>query len=172
MSVSQAEITESSLQSEDGTDQYLTFMLADEEYGIEILKVQEIKGWSSVTPMPNMPEFILGVINLRGTVVPIIDLRMRFSMESIPYGQTTVVIVVKVADEAGSVRTMGVVVDAVSEVHNVAKADLKPAPEFGGTLCTDSIKGLVSQDESMLIILDIDHLMNNGVLNELDQGEA
>ncbi len=172
MSVSQAEITESSLQSEDGTDQYLTFMLADEEYGIEILKVQEIKGWSSVTPMPNMPEFILGVINLRGTVVPIIDLRKRFSMESIPYGQTTVVIVVKVADEAGSVRTMGVVVDAVSEVHNVAKADLKPAPEFGGTLCTDSIKGLVSQDERMLIILDIDHLMNNGVLNELDQAEA
>jgi purine-binding chemotaxis protein CheW len=172
MSVSQAEITESSLQSEDGTDQYLTFMLADEEYGIEILKVQEIKGWSSVTPMPNMPEFILGVINLRGTVVPIIDLRKRFSMESIPYGQTTVVIVVKVADEAGSVRTMGVVVDAVSEVHNVAKADLKPAPEFGGMLCTDSIKGLVSQDERMLIILDIDHLMNNGVLNELDQAEA
>jgi purine-binding chemotaxis protein CheW len=147
-------------------------MLADEEYGIEILKVQEIKGWSSVTPMPNMPEFILGVINLRGTVVPIIDLRKRFSMESIPYGQTTVVIVVKVADEAGSLRTMGVVVDAVSEVHNVAKADLKPSPEFGGALCTDSIKGLVSREEKMLIILDIDHLMNNGVLNELDRADA
>lgn len=172
MNVSQAEITETSLQSEDGTDQYLTFMLADEEYGVEILKVQEIKGWSSVTPMPNMPEFILGVINLRGTVVPIIDLRKRFSMQSIAYGQTTVVIVVKVADEAGSVRTMGIVVDAVSEVHNVAKADLKPPPEFGGTLCTDSIKGLVSRDERMLIILDIDHLLNNGVLNELEQVES
>lgn len=172
MSVSQAEMTETTLQSEDGTDQYLTFMLAGEEYGVEILKVQEIKGWSSVTPMPNMPEFILGVINLRGTVVPIIDLRKRFCMESIPYNQTTVVIVVKVADETGSERTMGVVVDAVSEVHNVAKTDLKPAPEFGGTLGTDSIRGLVTRDERMLIILDIDHLMNNGVLQSLEEAES
>jgi purine-binding chemotaxis protein CheW len=171
MSEAQAEITESTLQSRDGTDQYLTFMLAGEEYGLEILKVQEIKGWSSVTPMPNMPDFILGVINLRGTVVPIIDLRKRFSMESIPYSQTTVVIVVKVVDEAGAVRTMGIVVDGVSEVHNVARDDLKPAPEFGGTLGNDSIKGLVTQDERMLIILDIDHLMNNGVLDQLEQAE-
>lgn len=171
MSEAQAEITESTLQSRDGTDQYLTFMLAGEEYGLEILKVQEIKGWSSVTPMPNMPDFILGVINLRGTVVPIIDLRKRFSMESIPYSHTTVVIVVKVVDEAGDVRTMGIVVDGVSEVHNVARDDLKPAPEFGGTLGTDSIKGLVTQDEQMLIILDIDHLMNNGVLDQLGQAE-
>ena len=171
MNISQAEMTETTLQSEDGTDQYLTFMLADEEYGIAILKVQEIKGWSSVTPMPNMPEFILGVINLRGTVVPIIDLRKRFSMESIPYDQTTVVIVVKVCDESGNERTMGIVVDAVSEVHNVAKADLKPAPEFGGTLGTDSIRGLVTRDERMLIILAIDHLMNNGVLQSLEKTE-
>ncbi len=169
MSVSQAEMAETILQSGDGSDQYLTFMLADEEYGIEILKVQEIKGWTSVTPMPNMPDFILGVINLRGTVVPIIDLRKRFSMESVPYDQTTVVIVVKVSDEDGDLRTMGIVVDAVSEVHNVDKTDLKPAPQFGGTLGTDSIKGLVSRDERMLIILDIDELMNNGVLKQLEQ---
>ena len=165
-------MADTTLQSEDGTDQYLTFMLAEEEYGVEILKVQEIKGWSNVTPMPNMPDFILGVINLRGTVVPIIDLRIRFSMETIPYDQTTVVIVVKVTDEDGNIRTMGIVVDAVSEVHNVARTDLKPAPEFGGTLCTDSIKGLVTRDERMLIILDIDHLMNNGVLNELARDES
>jgi len=172
MSKARAEMTEVALQSEDGTDLYLTFMLAGEEYGLEILKVQEIKGWSSVTPMPNMPEFILGVINLRGTVVPIIDLRKRFSMESIPHDQTTVVIVVKISDETGSVRTMGIVVDAVSEVHNIAKADLKPAPQFGGTLGTDSIRGLVTRDERMLIILDIDHLMNNGVLQTLEQVET
>ena len=172
MSKTQAEITESTLQSEDGTDQYLTFMLAGEEYGVEILKVQEIKGWSSVTPMPNMPDYILGVINLRGTVVPIIDLRKRFCMENIPYDKTTVVIVVKVTDDDGGVRTMGIVVDAVSEVHNVAKADLKPAPEFGGTLDTESIKGLVTRDDRMLIILDIDRLMINTVMDQLEQADA
>lgn len=171
MSQGQAEMTDGTLQSVDGTDQYLTFMLDGEEYGLEILKVQEIRGWSSVTPMPNMPEFILGVMNLRGTVVPIIDLRRRFSMESVPYGQTTVVIVVKVTGEDGGVRTMGIVVDAVSEVHNVARDELRPAPEFGGALDTGSIKGLVTQDERMLIILDIDHLMNSGVLNQLEAVE-
>lgn len=171
MSQGQAEMTDGTLQSVDGTDQYLTFMLDGEEYGLEILKVQEIRGWSGVTPMPNMPGFILGVMNLRGTVVPIIDLRKRFSMDSIPYDQTTVVIVVKVTSEDGGVRTMGIVVDAVSEVHNIAKADLKPAPEFGGALDTDSIRGLVTQDERMIIILDIDHLMNSSVLNQLEADE-
>jgi len=168
MSATQPQISDNTLQAENGLDQYLTFMLAEEEYGLDILRVQEIKGWDGVTPMPNMPDYILGVINLRGTVVPIVDLRKHFELESIPFDKTTVVIVVRVSDEEHGERTMGMVVDAVSEVHNIAKADLKPAPDFGGAVSVDSIMGLVTQDNKMLILLDIDHLMNNGVLHSLD----
>jgi len=168
MSATQAQIAENTLQAEDGLDQYLTFMLADEEYGIDILRVQEIKGWDGVTPMPNMPNYILGVINLRGTVVPIVDLRKHFELESVPFNKTTVVIVVRVTNDDDVERTMGIVVDAVSEVHNIAKADMKPSPDFGGACNTDSIKGLVTHDDRMLIMLDIDHVMNNGVLQALE----
>ena len=169
MGTTQAHIPENILQAEDGLDQYLTFMLADEEYGIDILRVQEIKGWDGVTPMPNMPEYILGVINLRGTVVPIIDLRKHFELASVPFDKTTVVIVVRVSNGEQGERTMGIVVDAVSEVHNIAKTDMKPAPDFGGACNTESINGLVTQDNKMIIILDIDHLMNNGVLQTIEQ---
>ena len=171
MSTSQAEITEGTLQAEDGMDQYLTFMLANEEYGVDILRVQELKGWDGVTPMPNMPCFILGVINLRGTVVPIIDLRKHFELESIPFDKTTVVIVVRVSDEEHGERTMGMVVDAVSEVHNISASELKPPPDFGGSISTDSIKGLATKNDQMIIILDIDHLMNTGVIKVLDEEE-
>jgi len=164
--------TEINMQAEDGMDQYLTFMLAKEEYGVDILRVQEIKGWEGVTPMPNLPDYILGVINLRGTVVPIIDLRKHFDMESIPFNEKTVVIVVKVNDEEHGERTMGMVVDAVSEVHNVADSELKPAPDFGGTISTESIKGLATMEDRMLIMLDIDHLMNIGILNTLIENET
>jgi len=165
----QVQLAETTLQPEDGLDQYLTFILAGEDYGVDILKVQEIKGWEGVTPMPNMPEFILGIINLRGTVVPVIDLRKHFQMESASFDQTTVVIVVKVSDEKHVERTMGIVVDAVSEVHNIAKNDLKPAPDFGGVVDTESIKGLATINEQMIIMLDIDHLMNSSVLQLLDR---
>jgi purine-binding chemotaxis protein CheW len=169
MSVAQPQITEDSMQTENGHDQYLTFMLADEEYGVDILRVQEIRGWDSATPVPNMPGYILGVVNLRGTVVPVIDLRQYFNLESIPFDKTTVVIVVKVTDQDEKTeRTMGIVVDAVSEVHNISSDELKPAPEFGGALNTDAIKGLATIDDNMLIMLDINELMNNGVLQKLD----
>ena len=118
-----------------------------------------------------MPKFILGVINLRGTVVPVIDLRTHFNMESALFDETTVVIVVKVEDEEHNERTMGIVVDAVSEVHNIAKAELKSAPDFGGAVDTDSIQGLATIDEKMIIMLDIDHLMKNGVLQALESNE-
>ena len=165
----QIHTSENTLQAEDGLDQYLTFMLASEEYGVDILRVQEIKGWDGVTPMPNMPEYILGVINLRGTVVPIVDLRKLFELDSIPFDKTTVVIVVHVSDEDHGERTMGIVVDAVSEVHNISKSNLKAAPACGGACNTDSIKGLATHENRMLIILDIDHLMNNGILQMLEQ---
>ena len=168
MSATQAQVIENTLQAEDGLDQYLTFMLADEEYGVDILRVQEIKGWDGATPIPNMPDYILGVINLRGTVVPIVDLRKYFELESVPFDKTTVVIVVRVSADENSERTMGIVVDAVSEVHNIDKADMKPSPDFGGACDTDSITGLVTQEEKMIIMLDINHLMNNGILQTLE----
>ncbi len=167
----QAKLAETTLQVEDGTDQYLTFILDGEDYGVDILRVQEIKGWEGATPMPNMPDFILGIINLRGTVVPVIDLRKYFKMKSANFSQTTVVIVLKVKDEELAERTMGVVVDAVSEVHNIAQTDLKPAPDFGGVLDMESIKGLATIEDQMIIMLDIDHLMNSGVLQILDDAK-
>lgn len=144
-------------------DQLLTFILADEEYGVDILRVQEIKGWDSVTPIPNTPAFIRGVINLRGTIVPIIDLRMRFALESVPYGPTTVVIVVKVMNE-GHGRIMGIVVDAVSDVYNITDDAMKPAPDFGSVISIDYVKGLATVGENMIIVLDIDHLLNSDEL--------
>ena len=169
MNTAEQALSENTLQAEDGHDQYLSFMLGAEEYGVNILCVQEIKGWGGVTPMPNMPDHILGVINLRGTVVPIVDLRKLFHLESVPFDKTTVVIVVRAVDGEYGERTMGMVVDAVSEVHNIATNDLKPAPEFGGALSVDSIKGLSTQGDKMLILLDIDHLMSNEALKALDE---
>jgi len=148
-------------------DQFLTFILADEEYGVDILRVQEIKGWGKVTPIPNTPEYIKGVINLRGTIVPIIDLRERFQLETKPYGPTTVVIVLKVVTEERD-RIMGIVVDAVSEVYNIAEDELKPPPDFGGVLSVEFIKGLATIDEKMIIALDIDHLLNSDELAVID----
>jgi purine-binding chemotaxis protein CheW len=150
-------------------NQYLTFMLAGEEYGVDILRVQEIKGWNNVTPIPNTPKYIKGVINLRGTIVPIIDLRERFNLDSIPYGLTTVVIVLRIESEKGS-RIMGIVVDAVSEVYNIRASDLKAAPDFGQAISTDFVQGLATVDEKMVIVLDIDHLLNSSVLESIRKG--
>ncbi|MDO6460902.1 chemotaxis protein CheW [Granulosicoccaceae sp. 1_MG-2023] len=171
MSAQSAQLAENTLQGEDGTDQYLTFILDGEDYGVDILRVQEIKGWEGATPMPNMPEFILGIINLRGTVVPVIDLRKFFKMKSASFDQTTVVIVVKIQDEEHAERTMGMVVDAVSEVHNIDKSDLRAAPDFGGAIDMNAIEGLATINDQMIIMLDIDHLMNSGVLQMLDDSQ-
>lgn len=151
-------------------EQYLTFMLNDEEYGVDILKVQGIQGFGKVTPLPQTPDFILGVINLRGAIVPIINLRNQFGMENIPNGPTTVVIVVKVSSEIKD-RTVGLVVDAVSEVHDIAREDLKPAPDFGTEVSSKFISSLATVNERMLILLDIDHLINAGVMAAVDELE-
>ena len=152
------------------TDQYLTFILNDEEYGVDILRVQEIKGWDSVTPIPNTPDYIKGVINLRGTIVPIIDLRRRFKMDPIPYGPMTVVIVLKVITEDAE-RVMGVVVDAVSEVYNISAEEMKAAPDFGDAAKIDYVQGLATVNDKMVIVLDIDHLLTNGVLENIESSE-
>lgn len=140
-------------------DQYLTFMLAGEEYGVDILRVQEIRGWSAVTRIPNMPEFIQGILNLRGTIVPIIDLRLRFSLNKIDYGPTTVIVVLKVM-HGETRRIMGLVVDGVSDVYNIREHELKPAPDFGTAVKTEFIKGMAAISEKMVILLDIDRLLN------------
>ncbi|NOZ53388.1 MAG: chemotaxis protein CheW [Gammaproteobacteria bacterium] len=148
-------------------DQLLTFILAGEEYGVDILRVQEIKGWDTATPIPNTPEHLRGVINLRGTIVPIIDLRLRFALESVPYGPTTVVIVLKVVGENTS-RIMGIVVDGVSDVYNVSEDAMKPPPDFGSVIAIDFVKGLATVGDNMVIVLDIDHLLNSGDLVQAD----
>ena len=147
-----------------GMDQYLTFIMADEEYVVDILRVQEIKGWDSVTPLPNTPSYVKGVINLRGTIVPIIDLRQRFGLDTVPYGATTVVIMLKVEGEKGQ-RIVGIVVDAVSEVYNVSQDDLKPSPDIGGAMDMEVVKGLATVEDKMIILLDIDQLLNDKEIN-------
>lgn len=140
------------------TEQFLTFIVAGEEYGVDILCVQEIRGWESATPIPNAAPHIKGVINLRGTIVPIIDLRQCFGMESIDYTPITVVIVLKVLTEQGE-RVMGIVVDAVSDVYSLAEKDMRAAPDIGSSMNTEFIKGLVNVDNKMVILLDIDKLL-------------
>ena len=143
--------------------QYLTFLLAAAEYGVDILRVQEIKGWDTVTALPNTPEYVQGVMNLRGAIVPIIDLRQRFRMERLDPGPTTAVVVLKVIHDHGS-RIMGMVVDAVSDVHNITDAELRPAPECGSTASSECVQGLATVNGQMLIILDVDQLLNTGEL--------
>ncbi len=143
----------------DHTDQYLTFIMADEEYGVDILCVQEIRGWENATPLPNSPPHIKGVINLRGTIIPIVDLRQCFGMESIEYTAITVVIVLKVKTEKGD-RVMGIVVDAVSDVYSLSEQDMRPAPDLGNSINTECIKGLVNVNDKMVILLNIDQLLS------------
>ena len=145
-------------------NQYLTFILSGEEYGVDILTVQELRGWENTTPIPNTPSFVLGVINLRGVVVPIVDLRDRFGLESMEYGPTTVVIIVKV-NAGGKDRVLGIVVDAVSEVYDINKADLQPPPDMEGSISIDFVTGLATMDEKMVILLDIAKLVNEGILS-------
>ncbi len=144
--------------NEESADQYLSFILGDEEYGVEILRVQEIKGWDNVTEIPNTPEYLCGVLNLRGTIVPVVDLRLRFEMQAREYTPTTVVIVLKV--EGITARTVGIVVDAVSDVHNVLPEVIRSAPDFGSSVDTRYIRGLVPIEDQMMMILNIDQLLS------------
>ncbi len=154
-----------------GENQYLTFIMADEEYGVDILRVQEIRGWDTVTAIPNTPDYLRGVINLRGSVVPIIDLRLRFGLPPLEYGPTTVVIVLKVLHEGGE-RVMGIVVDAVSDVHTLPAEQMKPPPDMGGgPVDLDFIAGLALVGARMIVVLDIDRLLNSGELAPPEEDE-
>ena len=148
------------------SSQFLTFMLGGEEYGINILSVQEIKGWAPSTPIPNLPAHILGVMNLRGTLVPIIDVRIRFEFEKVEYGPMTVVIVVKVKGGERD-RTVGIVVDAVSEVYNVDEQAVEHAPDMGNAINTEFIRGLASVGDKMVILLNIDELLDTEIIDNM-----
>jgi len=139
--------------------QYLTFMLAGEEFALDILWVQEIRGWCRATRVPNSVDYMCGVINLRGAIIPIIDLRVRFGLEYQPYSPTTVVVVLRVFAN-GKERTMGAVVDAMAETYNIPDADILPAPQVGGMMDPEFVKGLVTVDDKMVVVLDVDALMS------------
>ncbi len=138
--------------------QYLTFLLAGEEYGVDILRVQEIKGWDTATRIPRTPSYVLGVINLRGSVVPVLGLRQRFDLEPVAFGPTTVVIVLRANGSRGE-RTVGIVVDAVSEVYNIEEANLKAPPQECNQLDARFVKALATIEKKMLILLDVDLLV-------------
>ncbi|RZB35774.1 MAG: purine-binding chemotaxis protein CheW [Desulfobacteraceae bacterium Eth-SRB2] len=137
---------------------YLTFTLAGEEYGIGILKIKEIIGMIPVTSVPKTPEFVKGVINLRGKVIPVIDFRLRFGMESIDYTERSCIIIVEVLGPSGKVM-MGIVVDSVSEVLNIKSDEIDETPRFGVALNTDYILGMAKSDKSVKILLDIDQIL-------------
>ncbi|GGI78033.1 chemotaxis protein CheW [Shewanella hanedai] len=154
--------------TDETSQQYLTFIMASEEYGVDILSVQEIRGWEATTIIPNSPSHVKGVINLRGTIVPIIDLRQRFGIETLEYGATTVVIVVKVAISSDH-KIIGIVVDAVSDVFSVNNTDVRSAPDFGDDTDLGFIKGLTNAQEKMVILLDINKLLGSEILPEASQ---
>lgn len=148
-------------------EQYLTFTLADEQYGVDILRVQEIKGWTPVTRIPNAPVYLRGVLNLRGTIVPIVDLRLRFGLDHVEYTPTTVVIVLTVRSVKAE-TLLGIVVDGVSDVLNVPRGGVKAAPDFGTVVRTEFIHGLAETDGGMVMLLDIDRLLSLQELQALD----
>jgi purine-binding chemotaxis protein CheW len=156
-------LKEASVTAEAEGREFLTFRLGEAEYAIDILKVQEIRGWESPTAIANTPDFIKGVINLRGTIVPIVDLRLKFNMTEARYDEFTVVIILSFAR-----RVVGVVVDAVSDVTTLSAQQIRPAPEFGGALDTRFITGLGTLGERMLILVDIERLMSSRDMQLMD----
>jgi purine-binding chemotaxis protein CheW len=140
------------------SSQFLTFVCAGEEYGVDILCVQEIKGWDGVTRVPYTPMYLLGVMNLRGVIVPVIDLRTRFGVTQRAPDSSTVVIVVRVHSDHGE-KTAGIVVDAVSEVYSVTPENIKATPDLGSAADGACVRGLTSVDGKMVMLLDIDKLV-------------
>jgi purine-binding chemotaxis protein CheW len=146
--------------------QYLTFTLGPEDYGVEILRVQEIRGWQTVTRVPSAPAHMLGVLNLRGVIVPIIDMRMRFRMPNVEYTPMTVIIVLTV-QAANGTQVFGIVVDSVSDVLDVKATEVKAKPDFGAAVSTDFISGLATVGDRMVMLLDIDRLLSADELSAL-----
>jgi len=152
----------------DKEGKYLTFILAEEEYGIGILKIKEIIGMLPISSVPQTPEFVKGVINLRGKVIPVMDLRLRFGMPPIDYSDRTCIIVVEIGGQAGTIL-VGIVVDAVSEVLNIKGDDIEKTPTFGTELNTDYILGMAMMAGGVKILLDIDQVLSSDELSLLSE---
>ena len=165
--MAEAAVMDCTVGSATDCDQFLTFTIQGEEYGIEILRVQEIKGFSKVRPIPNAPNFIKGVLNLRGTVVPVLDLRARFGMAEAEYNQFTVIIVVSVGS-----KVVGLVVDAVSDVLNITKDQVEETPEIAGDIDTSFFHGMGKIGEKLILLLNIDKLVGNDRLEAIEQAVA
>jgi purine-binding chemotaxis protein CheW len=149
-----------------GIREFLTFRLGKEEYGCDILKVQEIRGYENPTRIANAPEFIKGVVNLRGTIVPIIDMRIKFNVGEVKYDTFTVVIILNIAN-----RVVGMVVDSVSDVLQMESQQIRPAPEFADALDVSYVMGLAAIGERMLILVDIEKLMTSEEMQLIERVE-
>ena len=147
-------MSDNKTQAAAGADEFLSFTLGEEHYGVDILKVQEIRGYDSVTRLPDAPDYIKGVINLRGTIVPIVDMRLRFGCAQADYDSFTVVVILNLRE-----RVVGIVVDSVSDVMELAPEQLRPAPDLESSIDAQCIRGLGSVGERMPILLDIERLM-------------
>ena len=145
---------------------HLIFKLAEEEYGLDILKVKEIIGMMTITAVPRTPEFVKGVINLRGKVIPVVDLRLKFGLPAKDYDERTCIVVMEVSRAGGSVQ-MGIVVDSVSEVQNIGAGDIEPTPSFGTSVETEYIRGMAKSEGRVTILLDIDRVLTSQELDGL-----
>ncbi|KGK43155.1 chemotaxis protein CheW [Nitrincola sp. A-D6] len=145
-------------------EEYLTFTLGEEEYAIDILKVQEIRGYDAVTRIANTPDYIKGVINMRGVIVPVVDMRLKFHLGNATYDQFTVMIILNLGQ-----RIVGMVVDSVSDVVALKPDDIRPAPDFGASFDTQYLLGLASVGERMAIVVDIEKLMTSQEMGLIDQ---
>ncbi|MBW2147233.1 MAG: purine-binding chemotaxis protein CheW [Deltaproteobacteria bacterium] len=150
-----------------GKGKYLTFNLGKEEYGLEILKVREIIGLMDITTVPQTPGYVKGVINLRGKVIPVIDLRLKFGIEEKDYDERTCIVVVEVSGKSNSLQ-MGIVVDSVSEVLNIKSDDIEDTPSFGAKLNTDYILGMAKTEGGVKILLDIDRVLSEEEIESLE----
>jgi purine-binding chemotaxis protein CheW len=159
-----AATTAVALADSSGAGEFLAFTLGGEEYGIDILRVQEIRGYEQVTRIANAPEFIKGVVNLRGIIVPVVDMRIKFNLGTPTYDAFTVVIILNIAN-----RIVGMVVDSVSDVTTLSAQQIRPAPQMGTTLDTDCLIGLGTLDERMLILIDIEKLMSSADMGLVEQ---
>jgi purine-binding chemotaxis protein CheW len=151
----------------DNTREMLVFKLGSEEYGVDILKVQEIRGYEKVTPIPRSPDYLKGVVNLRGTIVPVIDLRVKFAMPDPTYDSLTVVIVLRIAG-----RTIGAVVDAVSDVVQFTDNEMREAPQLGAMVDSSYLAGVATQGDRMILALDIEKLLSTAEMNLLGEAAA
>jgi purine-binding chemotaxis protein CheW len=155
----------------DREGKYLTFTLASEDYGIGILKIKEIIGMMPITSVPQTPSYVKGVVNLRGKVIPVVDLRLKFGIPAIDYTERTCIIVVEISGQSGAIK-IGIVVDAVSEVLNIKGEDVENTPAFGTRVNTDYILGMAKMGGSVKILLDIDKVLSTQELVTLEKGAS